>query len=51
MQQLPNRDVLLWTAVICFGLDVAFGLVGVSQRVNLLALGLALATLAQLRGG
>jgi hypothetical protein len=50
MMHVPNRDVLLWTAVVCYGLAVVFGLLGVSQRVNLVAVGLALTTLAWLRG-
>jgi hypothetical protein len=47
---LPNRDTLLWAAIVCFGLDVLFGIVGVNQRIHLVAAGLGLATLAWLRG-
>jgi len=50
MGQLPSRDVLLWVAVVCFGVDVLFGIVAVNQRVHLVALGLAFATLGWLRG-
>jgi len=46
----PSRETFLWAAVACYGLAVIFGIVGVNQRLNLVALGLALATLAQLRG-
>jgi len=50
MEHVPSRDTLLWVAVVCFGLDVLFGIVGVNQRVHLVAAGLALAILAWLRG-
>jgi hypothetical protein len=50
MAPLPSRDVFLWAALVCFGLDVLFGIVGVNQRVHLVTVGLALATLAWLRG-
>jgi hypothetical protein len=48
---MPNRDTLLWAAAVCFGLAVVFGLFGVGLRLNLVAVGLALVTLAQLRAG
>jgi hypothetical protein len=48
---MPNRDTLLWAAAVCFGLGVVFGLFGIGLRLNLVALGLTLATLAQLRSG
>src|SRR5262249_31313840 len=46
----PSRETFLLAAVAVYGLAVIFGIVGVNQRLNLVALGLALATLAQLRG-
>lgn len=50
MLPFPNREVVLGAACVCFALAVVLGLLGVGTRLNLVALGLALATLAELRG-
>jgi hypothetical protein len=46
---MPDRQTLLIVAVVCFVLAVVLELLGVEIRLNLVALGLALATYAQLR--